>query len=107
MAAARPSAPMGGFGGAPAPLGGFGGAPASSGFGGAPAGSGFGGAGDMDLFSLGTTAAPYVAPTQILLTAAKAKGLELSTSFSRKGGSIFMDMSFSNKAMMVSFRHIQ
>ncbi len=41
----------------------------------------------------------YIPPKQTWLTAAKGKGLEINGTFSRKGGVIYMEMSFANKAM--------
>ena len=41
----------------------------------------------------------YIPPKQVWLPAAKGKGLEVSGTFSRKSGQIFMEMTFSNKAM--------
>ena len=41
----------------------------------------------------------YIPPKQEWLSAAKGKGLEVLGTFSRKNGSIFMDMTLANKAM--------
>ena len=41
----------------------------------------------------------YIPPKQEWLSAAKGKGLEVRGTFSRKSGTIFMDMTLSNKAM--------
>ncbi|XP_076854109.1 LOW QUALITY PROTEIN: AP-1 complex subunit beta-1 [Brachyhypopomus gauderio] len=73
----------------------------SAGLGGAPAVGG----GLSDLFDLGggggLTTESYVPPKVVWLHAMKAKGLEISGSFSRRGGVIHMDMSLTNKAMSV------
>lgn len=99
MAPAQPAAPGGGvmdllgedfsglqLGGGPAPA--------------QPAGL-MGGLGD--LFSLsggvGIAGGTYSAPKQVWLTAAKGKGLEVSGTFSRRQGQIYMDLQFSNRAM--------
>uniref|UniRef100_A0A9J7YNI4 AP complex subunit beta n=1 Tax=Cyprinus carpio carpio TaxID=630221 RepID=A0A9J7YNI4_CYPCA len=88
------SSPMGaGLGAAPAAM------PAS--LGGAPAvGGGLG-----DLFDLGggvgMPTGSYVAPKTVWLLAMKAKGLEISGTFARRGGIIQMDLSLTNKAMSV------
>lgn len=55
----------------------------------------------MDLFSL-STPTNYVAPPQVILSAARAKGLEVSATFARRNKGIFLDMTLSNKTMMVS-----
>uniref|UniRef100_A0A673GXP9 AP-1 complex subunit beta-1-like n=1 Tax=Sinocyclocheilus rhinocerous TaxID=307959 RepID=A0A673GXP9_9TELE len=82
-----------GLGAAPAAM------PAS--LGGAPAvGGGLG-----DLFDLGggvgMPTGSYVAPKTAWLLAMKAKGLEISGTFARRGGIIQMDLSLTNKAMSV------
>uniref|UniRef100_A0A8C2JE55 AP complex subunit beta n=1 Tax=Cyprinus carpio TaxID=7962 RepID=A0A8C2JE55_CYPCA len=88
------SSPMGaGLGAAPAAM------PAS--LGSAPAvGGGLG-----DLFDLGggvgMPTGSYVAPKTVWLLAMKAKGLEISGTFARRGGIIQMDLSLTNKAMSV------
>uniref|UniRef100_A0A671LLV6 AP-1 complex subunit beta-1-like n=1 Tax=Sinocyclocheilus anshuiensis TaxID=1608454 RepID=A0A671LLV6_9TELE len=69
--------------------------------GGAPAvGGGLG-----DLFDLGggvgMPTGSYVAPKTVWLLAIKAKGLEISGTFARRGGIIQMDLSLTNKAMSV------
>uniref|UniRef100_A0A673GZ90 AP complex subunit beta n=1 Tax=Sinocyclocheilus rhinocerous TaxID=307959 RepID=A0A673GZ90_9TELE len=69
--------------------------------GGAPAvGGGLG-----DLFDLGggvgMPTGSYVAPKTAWLLAMKAKGLEISGTFARRGGIIQMDLSLTNKAMSV------
>uniref|UniRef100_A0A673KKS0 AP complex subunit beta n=1 Tax=Sinocyclocheilus rhinocerous TaxID=307959 RepID=A0A673KKS0_9TELE len=69
--------------------------------GGAPAvGGGLG-----DLFDLGggvgMPTGSYVAPKTVWLAAMKAKGLEISGTFARRGGIIQMDLSLTNKAMSV------
>ncbi|XP_054700500.1 AP-1 complex subunit beta-1 isoform X1 [Grus americana] len=86
---------MGGSGGfAPAPSTAM---PANLG---APLGSGLG-----DLFDLtggvGTLSGSYVAPKTVWLPAMKAKGLEISGTFSRQVGSISMDLVLTNKALQV------
>ncbi|XP_058230879.1 AP-1 complex subunit beta-1 isoform X2 [Hemibagrus wyckioides] len=93
----------GDMGGSPAMGMGLGGAPAGmpAGLGGAPAvGGGLG-----DLFDLGggvvMTTGAYVAPKAVWLPAIKAKGLEISGTFARRGGAIHMDLSLTNKAMSV------
>ncbi|TRY81944.1 hypothetical protein DNTS_013396 [Danionella cerebrum] len=89
--------------GSPSMGGGLGGAPASipAGLGSAPAvGGGLG-----DLFDLGggvgLPTGFYVAPKTVWLPAMKAKGLEISGTFARRGGTIQMDLSLTNKAMTV------
>ncbi|NWI61142.1 AP1B1 protein, partial [Calyptomena viridis] len=66
----------------------------------APLGSGLG-----DLFDLtggvGTLSGSYVAPKTVWLPAMKAKGLEISGTFSRQVGSISMDLVLTNKALQV------
>uniref|UniRef100_A0A6G5AE51 Clathrin adaptor alpha/beta/gamma-adaptin appendage Ig-like subdomain domain-containing protein n=1 Tax=Rhipicephalus microplus TaxID=6941 RepID=A0A6G5AE51_RHIMP len=52
-----------------------------------------------DIFGLGTTSTFYTPPKQIWLPAARGKGLEIAGTFTRRNGQIFMDMTFSNKAM--------
>ncbi|XP_054248963.1 AP-1 complex subunit beta-1 isoform X7 [Indicator indicator] len=67
---------------------------------GAPLGSGL-----EDLFKLtggvGTLSGSYVAPKTVWLPAMKAKGLEISGTFSRQVGSISMDLVLTNKALQV------
>jgi len=41
----------------------------------------------------------YIPPKQEWLSATKGKGLEIKGTFSRKAGTIYMDMTFSNRAM--------
>ncbi|KAK2845322.1 hypothetical protein Q7C36_010176 [Tachysurus vachellii] len=93
----------GDIGGSPAMGMGLGGAPvgAPAGLGGAPpVGGGLG-----DLFDLGgsvvMTTGAYVPPKAVWLPAMKAKGLEISGTFARRGGVIHMDLSLTNKAMSV------
>ncbi|NWX34826.1 AP1B1 protein, partial [Notiomystis cincta] len=66
----------------------------------APPGSGL-----EDLFDLtggvGTLSGSYVAPKMVWLPAMKAKGLEISGTFSRQVGSISMDLVLTNKALQV------
>ncbi|KAG7480842.1 hypothetical protein MATL_G00060550 [Megalops atlanticus] len=96
------SEPLGGdIGGSPAMGAGFGGAPAVMPASlNAPMGGGLG-----DLFDLGggvgITAGAYVAPKSVWLPAMKAKGLEISGTFARRGGVIQMELSLTNKAMSV------
>ena len=54
-----------------------------------------------DIFGLGGSGSTtfYIPPKQEWLSAAKGKGLEVHGTFSRKNGTIFMDMTFANKAM--------
>ena len=54
----------------------------------------------MDLFSL-SAPTNYVAPQQVVLPAARAKGLEVSATFARRNKGIFMDLTLANKTMMV------
>ncbi|CAM4543450.1 unnamed protein product [Leuciscus chuanchicus] len=65
-----------------------------------PVGGGLG-----DLFDLGGGVGMptgfYVVPKTLWLPAMKAKGLEISGTFARRGGIIQMDMSLTNKAMSV------
>ncbi|KAF7238475.1 AP-1 complex subunit beta-1 [Varanus komodoensis] len=67
---------------------------------GAPLGGGLG-----DLFDLaggvGTMSGSYVVPKTVWLPAVKAKGLEISGTFSRQVGSLSMDLVLSNKALQV------
>ncbi|XP_026068351.1 AP-1 complex subunit beta-1 isoform X4 [Carassius auratus] len=93
----------GDIGGSPSMGGGLGVAPAAmpAALGGAPAvGGGLG-----DLFDLsggvGMPTGSYVAPKTVWLPAMKAKGLEISGTFARRGGIIQMDLSLTNKAMSV------
>ena len=61
-----------------------------------------------DIFGLGgagsglggiSTTTFYIPPKQEWLSAPKGKGLEIKGTFSRKAGTIYMDMTFSNRAM--------
>uniref|UniRef100_A0A4W4ECS7 AP complex subunit beta n=1 Tax=Electrophorus electricus TaxID=8005 RepID=A0A4W4ECS7_ELEEL len=56
-----------------------------------------------DLFELSTsmaiTTGGYVVPKAVWLPAVKAKGLEISGTFSRRQGHMYMDMTFTNKAL--------
>uniref|UniRef100_Q5SVG5 AP complex subunit beta n=1 Tax=Mus musculus TaxID=10090 RepID=Q5SVG5_MOUSE len=67
---------------------------------GAPISSGL-----SDLFDLtsgvGTLSGSYVAPKAVWLPAMKAKGLEISGTFTRQAGSISMDLQLTNKALQV------
>uniref|UniRef100_A0A4W4FSF6 AP complex subunit beta n=1 Tax=Electrophorus electricus TaxID=8005 RepID=A0A4W4FSF6_ELEEL len=92
----------GDIGGSPIAVGlagGTGGMPA--GLGGTPAmGGGLG-----DLFDLGggvgMATGSYVPPKAVWLPAMKAKGLEISGTFARRGGGIHMDLSLTNNAMSI------
>lgn len=63
------------------------------------------GSGLSDLFdltsSVGTLSGSYVAPKAVWLPAMKAKGLEISGTFTRQVGSITMDLQLTNKALQV------
>ncbi|KAG7240143.1 hypothetical protein INR49_027544 [Caranx melampygus] len=56
-----------------------------------------------DLFELSTgmaiTTGGYIAAKAVWLPAVKAKGLEISGTFSRRQGHMYMDMTFTNKAL--------
>uniref|UniRef100_A0A8C5FWK1 AP complex subunit beta n=1 Tax=Gadus morhua TaxID=8049 RepID=A0A8C5FWK1_GADMO len=56
-----------------------------------------------DLFELSTgmanTTGGYVIPKSVWLPAVKAKGLEICGTFSRRQGHMYMDMTFTNKAL--------
>ena len=56
-----------------------------------------------DLFSLqgglGVTGTAYVVPKAVWLPAVKGKGLEVCGTFSRRQNQLYMDMTFSNRAM--------
>uniref|UniRef100_A0A3Q3WVN6 Uncharacterized protein n=1 Tax=Mola mola TaxID=94237 RepID=A0A3Q3WVN6_MOLML len=56
-----------------------------------------------DLFELSTgmaiTTGGFAAPKAVWLPAVKAKGLEISGTFSRRQGHMYMDMTFTNKAL--------
>ncbi|KAB7500218.1 AP-2 complex subunit beta [Armadillidium nasatum] len=53
-----------------------------------------------DIFGLGTTESVcYNAPKEVWLPAVRGKGLEISGCFTRKSGTMYMEMSFTNKAM--------
>jgi AP-1 complex subunit beta-1 len=56
-----------------------------------------------DIFGLGSTATTtfYIPPKLEWLPASKGKGLEIRGTFSRKNGTIYMDMTFSNRAMQL------
>ncbi|XP_037512931.1 AP-1 complex subunit beta-1 [Rhipicephalus sanguineus] len=102
-AAAPPSAAMDIFGGGldsllGDPLGGAGAAPIPAA---APAPLGSTNTTGLlgDIFGLGSTSTFYTPPKQIWLPAARGKGLEIAGTFTRRNGQIFMDMTFSNKAM--------
>lgn len=72
----------------------------SSGLGGASAGAGAGGGLLGDIFGIGAAQSTMVQiPKIIWLPAEKGKGLEIQGTFSKRAGSITMDMTFTNKAM--------
>ncbi|KAI1728991.1 non-SMC mitotic condensation complex subunit 1 domain-containing protein [Ditylenchus destructor] len=50
-------------------------------------------------FGLTSLSPGYTAPHEILLDAIKGKGLQVEGTFSRRGGIIYMDITFTNKAM--------
>ncbi|KAF3813077.1 hypothetical protein GH733_000009, partial [Mirounga leonina] len=56
---------------------------------------------DLFEFSTGIGMAPggYVAPKAVWLSAVKAKGLEISGTFTHRQGHIYMEMNFTNKAL--------
>merc|ERR1719494_926864 len=58
-----------------------------------------GGIGDLFSVTGSMPGAGLVAPKQVWLSAAKGKGLEISGTFSRRNGQIFMDLTFTNRAM--------
>jgi len=64
-------------------------------------GSSAGGGGLNDLFSIqgALPGAGYVGPQTVLLPASKGKGLEISGTFARRQGAVFMDLTFTNRAM--------
>lgn len=63
-----------------------------------PIGTG-GGLGDLFSMQSALPSAGYVPPKTVWLPAAKGKGLEISGTFSRRGGQMYMDLTFMNKAM--------
>ncbi|XP_053558154.1 AP-1 complex subunit beta-1 [Bombina bombina] len=57
-----------------------------------------------DLFDLGgsvVSAGSYVSPKSVWLHAMKGKGLEISGTFARRSGAVFMDLLFTNRALQV------
>ncbi|CAG7787009.1 unnamed protein product [Allacma fusca] len=52
-----------------------------------------------DIFGLSSSPSTYTSPKTLWLPAVKGKGLEISGTFSRRNGQIYMDMTFTNKAM--------
>ena len=52
-----------------------------------------------DIFGMPSTSTFFTPPKQVWLPAMRGKGLELSGTFTRRAGSIVMEMTFSNKAM--------
>lgn len=52
-----------------------------------------------DIFGIGTATPFYTPPKQVWLPAARGKGLEISGTFTRRNAQIYMEMTFSNKAM--------
>ena len=66
------------------------------------AGLDFGLSGGNGLLSLGADQG-LVQPKQVLLPAKSAQGLEINGTFARRGGKIFLDLTFANKAMQPLF----
>ena len=64
-------------------------------FGGAPLGNLAG----IGVFGSGNSF--YTAPAKMVLDAAAGKGMEISATWTRRGGSIFFDMNITNKAMAI------
>ncbi|XP_013383194.1 AP-1 complex subunit beta-1 isoform X1 [Lingula anatina] len=56
-------------------------------------------AGLGDIFGGMSAGVSYVAPQEVWLPAARGKGLEISGTFSRKNGQVFMEMTITNRAM--------
>lgn len=55
-----------------------------------------------DIFGLEVVASStFCLPKTVWLPADKGKGLEVCGTFVRRGGQLYMDMTFSNKAMQV------
>lgn len=55
-----------------------------------------------DIFGLEVVASNiFSLPKTVWLPADKGKGLEITGTFVRRGGQLYMDMTFSNKAMQV------
>jgi len=56
-----------------------------------------------DIFGMGSSSTTtfYIPPKLEWLPASKGKGLEIKGTFSRKNGTIYMDMTFSNRAMQL------
>ncbi|XP_064612235.1 AP-1 complex subunit beta-1-like [Liolophura sinensis] len=52
-----------------------------------------------DIFGLVSSAQAYVPPQEVWLPASKGKGMEVSGTFARKQNQIFMELSFTNRAM--------
>jgi AP-1 complex subunit beta-1 len=52
-----------------------------------------------DIFGMPASSAAYVSPRTIWLPAEKGKGLEINGTFARRNGQLYMDMTFTNKAM--------
>ncbi|RWS08542.1 AP-2 complex subunit beta-1-like protein [Dinothrombium tinctorium] len=52
-----------------------------------------------DIFGIPSTNAFYTPPKQVWLPAIRGKGLEIMGTFTRRGGQIYMEMTFINKAM--------
>jgi AP-1 complex subunit beta-1 len=52
-----------------------------------------------DIFGIPSSGSFYVPPKQVWLPAVRGKGLEITGTFTRRNGHIFMEMTFSNKAM--------
>ena len=66
------------------------------------AGLDFGLSGGNGVLSLGVDQG-LVQPKQVLLPAKSAQGLEINGTFARRGGKIFLDLTFANKAMQPLF----
>lgn len=56
-----------------------------------------------DFFSLASpVSTSYAAPPVTLLTAEKGKGLAVGASFTRRAANMYMDITLTNKSMMVT-----
>ncbi|XP_050409879.1 AP-1 complex subunit beta-1 isoform X1 [Patella vulgata] len=64
--------------------------------GGSTAGDALGGLGDI--FG-GAQSSSYVPPQEVFLPASKGKGLEISGTFARRNNQVFMELTFTNRAM--------
>ncbi|RWS31302.1 AP-1 complex subunit beta-1-like protein, partial [Leptotrombidium deliense] len=58
-----------------------------------------------DIFGIPSTSSFYTPPKQVWLPAIRGKGLEITGTFTRRAGQIYVEMTFANKAMqaMTSF----